>query len=516
MHFKVRRHTINFISILVVCLAFFFSTLQISFAVGDTFTTRTLIGGDTTPPTVPGSFTATPIAQTQIDLSWAPSSDDWALAGYRVWRDDVNIATTTLTTYSDSGLTSSTTYLYYVTAYDTSSNQSASSSPVSTTTLDVPVVLPPDSGDAQQYGSRLHPMDDMIVSFQVLPGKNAVKLLYETSSYVRSSILWGEGESYELGSLLEDSYRKRHESYISELLPNTSYSFRIVGEDAHGRTGEMYRGVFTTLPVDDIFPPSNVWNFTAIFENDDVVLSWINPDDTDFKKVRILRSELFYPYDEADGWVVYEGNGTQARDTGMKDGKRHFYTIFSYDELGNMSSGAVVFIDSGTTTTDTIDVTKNISGLSFEDITFVQDGDTLVHDGSRVLIDGSRQLTISIPYSRLPEHLKTILVRVQDARDSQKTFEFLLRVNAEKTLYTGTLAPFGVAGDFPVTVAVFDYTTAQIGYTNGVLASSIRPIHTETGAGMSEVWPGWIYFLSTSLLLIILLLVRRRLVHIHG
>lgn len=515
MHFMMRRHIANSISILSVCLAFFAGTTQISYAVGDTFTTRTLIGGDTTAPTVPGSLTATPIAQTQIDLSWAPSTDDWALAGYRVWRDGANIATTTLTTYSDTGLTASTTYSYYVTAYDTSSNQSASSTEVATTTLDIPIVSPPDVSE-DQYGSRLHPMDDMIVSFQILPGKNSVKLLYETSSHVRSSIVWGEGESYELGSLLEDSYRKRHESYITELLPNTFYSFRIVGEDAHGRTGEMYRGVFTTLPLDDVFPPSNVWNFSATFENDDVVLSWINPDDPDFKKVRILRSELFYPYDEADGWVVYEGSGTQALDTGMKDGKRHFYTIFSYDELGNMSSGAVVFIDSGTTSIDTIDVTKNISGLSFDDITFVQDGDTLVHDGGRVLIDGSRQLTISIPYSRLPEHLKTILVRVQDTRNSQKTFEFLLRINREKTLYTGTLAPFGVAGDFPVTVAVFDYTTAQIGYTNGVLTSSIRPIHTETGAVMRKVWPGWIYLLSISLLLIILLLVRRRLVHIHG
>lgn len=506
--FCVRRYIQTFLFAVGIALC----VVSPVYAVSDEFVVRTLIGGDTAPPSVPAGFDAVPVAQTQIDLSWSASSDDWALAGYRVWRDDINIATTTLTTYEDTGLTASTTYMYYVTAYDTSLNESASSTVVSATTLAVPVIVPPEPSGTQ-YGSRLKPIADMLVSFQIFPAKDSAKLLYETSGYVRSWVEWGRGESYELGSLLEEKYRKQHESYITELVPNTTYSFRVVGQDVQGRTGEMYRGTFTTLPPEDIFPPSNVKDLSAHFDGADVVLSWTNPDDEDFDSVRVVRSELFYPYDAVDGWLVYTGDDTSIRDVDMKNGKRHFYTVFTYDELGNMSSGAVIAIDSGTTTVEYIDETKNTQGLSFDDISFMQGGAVLAHEESGVGIDGSRQLTISIPYNRLPEHLKTILVRMKDARDGERTFEFLLRANAEKTLYTGTLAPFGVEGNFPISIAVFDYQTAQIGYTNGVLISHIRPIHTETGAGIlwNNTWSVLLYTFSIMLLLALLLLIRRQL-----
>ena len=80
---------------------------------------------DTTPPTVPGGLKATSVSSSQINLSWNASTDNVGVAGYKVFRNGSQIATTTRTSYSDTGLMPSTTYSYAVSAYDAAGNNSA-------------------------------------------------------------------------------------------------------------------------------------------------------------------------------------------------------------------------------------------------------------------------------------------------------------------------------------------------------------------------------------------------------
>ncbi len=459
-------------------------------AVTDDFTIRTFVGEDTTPPTVPTGLTATPVATSQIDLTWLPSTDDYELMGYHVWRDGVQIATTTALVYSDTGLTASTTYEYFITAYDHFANESASSTPVSTTTLSIPV--PPPNTNDSQYGFRLTPLDEIIISLEILPQKDSVIIRYVTNMYIQSVIKWGKTTSYELGSLAEQALVKRHETQIVGLTPGTLYYFTIEGKDKFGREGTLHVGTFTTLPPEDIFPPGNVTGLMATRSGNDVVLSWKLPQDPDLAYVRVVRSDRFYPSDIADGWVVYEGLASGFRDEGAAVGERQFYTVFSYDTLGNISSGAVVAIRFGTPGTvppvtpgssttppgepGIVNSTQNEIRLSFADILFIQDGNILRIERDSVAIDGAKQLTIAIPYELMPEHLKTILVVLGDSIHPERTFQFLLRVNAERTMYTSTLAPLGVSGKYPVSVSVFDFTTAQIGYAGGVLDAHITAL----------------------------------------
>jgi hypothetical protein len=108
-------------------------------ASGDnTFTTQA--PPDTTPPTIPQGLTATPVSSSQINLAWASSTDNVGVAGYQVFRNTIQIATTTNTAFSDTGLTASTTYAYTVLAFDAAGNLSALSSPANATTLGVPPV----------------------------------------------------------------------------------------------------------------------------------------------------------------------------------------------------------------------------------------------------------------------------------------------------------------------------------------------------------------------------------------
>ena len=98
----------------------------------DTFTYAV---ADTVPPTVPTNLTATAISSTQINLTWTASTDNVGVTGYQIFRNGVQVGTSATNSYSDTGLTASTTYTYTVSAYDAAGNVSAQSSAASATTL---------------------------------------------------------------------------------------------------------------------------------------------------------------------------------------------------------------------------------------------------------------------------------------------------------------------------------------------------------------------------------------------
>ncbi len=89
---------------------------------------------DPTGPTVPANLTATVVSSSQIDLSWAASTDSAGVAGYYVYENGVQIGSTTGTSYDDRSLSADTAYSFTVAAYDASGNVSAQSSAVSATT----------------------------------------------------------------------------------------------------------------------------------------------------------------------------------------------------------------------------------------------------------------------------------------------------------------------------------------------------------------------------------------------
>ncbi|HKU15736.1 MAG TPA: fibronectin type III domain-containing protein [Steroidobacteraceae bacterium] len=91
---------------------------------------------DVTAPSTPTSLSATAAGPSRINLSWSGSSDTGGsgLAGYRVYRAGSLVASTTATSYSNTGLAGSTTYSYTVAAYDNAGNTSGQSNTASATT----------------------------------------------------------------------------------------------------------------------------------------------------------------------------------------------------------------------------------------------------------------------------------------------------------------------------------------------------------------------------------------------
>ncbi|MEV6237555.1 cellulase family glycosylhydrolase [Lentzea sp. NPDC051838] len=96
-------------------------------------------GGDSQPPSVPGTPAASGVTSRGLTLNWVASTDNVGVTGYDVFRATgsgsfAQVASSASTTYADSGLTPSTTYRYQVRARDAAGNVSAFSGIVTATT----------------------------------------------------------------------------------------------------------------------------------------------------------------------------------------------------------------------------------------------------------------------------------------------------------------------------------------------------------------------------------------------
>lgn len=79
---------------------------------------------DTEAPTEPTIERAEAVSGSAIDLKWTGATDNFGIAGYKIYRNNTEIQTTTKTEYRDTGLSPNTTYRYFVMAFDAAGNYS--------------------------------------------------------------------------------------------------------------------------------------------------------------------------------------------------------------------------------------------------------------------------------------------------------------------------------------------------------------------------------------------------------
>ena len=139
----------------------------------------------TKPATVTG-LTASTTSSSAINLSWNSSTDNIAVTGYIIYRNDIQVATTSSATYSNTGLAPSTLYSYTVSAYDATNNISASSSSATATTDATKTYYMATTGnDTTGDGSMGNPFLTLHKSFQVMHGGDT--LIIEDGTYTGSS-----------------------------------------------------------------------------------------------------------------------------------------------------------------------------------------------------------------------------------------------------------------------------------------------------------------------------------------
>lgn len=247
--------------------------------------------------------------------------------------------------------------------------------------------------------------------------------------------------------------------------------------------------------------PANVSNLEASVYTigDKIVLAWNNPSDEDFIGVKIQRSTDGYPLTHDDGTNIYQGNSQSFTDECIETDTEYFYTVFSYDNLDNYSSGSITSLllpganaadSSDTDNTESTDEIDDTETTSESDDTDDADGtntiteDTAAQTENQVEISQSLNQTlaesiklsireksnlitltnssqyhilkgqtmiISLSASSLPKPAKTIIARYNRS-------SYLLK--QENDTYTAIISAGQDSGDFDLIIdIVFDDDT---------------------------------------------------------
>lgn len=468
-------------------------------AAGDSFVVSQLIGDDTVAPSIPQNVIATAQSATQVGLLWDAATDaDSGVAGYQVFRNTVQIATTTNTSYTDIGLLASTTYDYTVTAFDLFLNISAHSATSSTTTLPVtstttPSTTPPSTTNTGGNGvkTELDELPPRIENLEINIGAHDAVVSFATPGRAISTIWYGVTPAYEIGSVTQDIYSTQHQFSLTELETGIRYYYEIRVANKSGDI-QVYRNSFVTQQITETNALENVSFFTANKDGSDVVISWSNPVLEPGSVVRVIANNSFFPLDPADGRVIYEGTGESYRQLSVyPQYTEMYYTAFVLRE-GESSSGMLAYVtwpSERPTVADTISINdlpslisssssstttdSSISSyvLMFGDLEFIQNHQIHVGVTGVINLDPHQSFMVRIPYTAVPEHLKAIVLTLIDPEDSEKAAIFLLRINTEKTYYQAVIGPLQRNAQFPLSVRVFDFQTKIITAVEGTVST---------------------------------------------
>jgi Galactose oxidase-like, Early set domain/Bacterial Ig domain/Fibronectin type III domain/Kelch motif len=168
---------------------------------------------DTTPPTAPSNLKATAVNASQIALSWTASTDNVGVTAYLIERCQTSgcsnfaqIATSngTATTFTNTGLTTSTTYSYRVRATDAAGNLSQySNTATATTTATPPPVHSPTFVQVASGVPQSSSVESMVVTFaaaQTAGDLNVVIVGWNDATSTVSSVTDTSGNQYTLAA----------------------------------------------------------------------------------------------------------------------------------------------------------------------------------------------------------------------------------------------------------------------------------------------------------------------------
>lgn len=471
----------------------------------DSFSIRVFGDIDSTPPSIPVLTSATPVTATQINLIWNPATDDFMVAGYVLFRDDVLLATTTLTTYSDTGLIASTSYSYRVKAFDPSFNYSSSSNLLTATTPAQPIVPTFDESSNVNGTAARVVLDEL----QIKVGVSTSTFFVKTARAARFEIRWGRTNAYELGSVINNKYSDTYATTLTDLEPGTTYEYTIIGYTQFGTSFTLKQGQFKTLASGGSLVPANVNAFTASVNNNDVQLSWTTPKSA-YEYIRIVRNNRGFPTHIQDGAVVYQGRADKKNDENiLTQFSPAYYTLFVVDPDGNISSGAVAIayardqnqtgsasfpgdtlfpddIQSGEGTASTSSrVPPGTRMPDLSEIFFLQEKGSYSFSDADVSLSSIEPFTLSIPKKAVSENLKTIIVSLTNPTDSRETYSFLLRLNKDMSAYEAVLSPVLVAGLSQVTIHIYDYSSLIV----ATYKKTINFVDGEDSAKTTPIFP---------------------------
>jgi len=144
-----------------------------------------------------------------------------------------------------------------------------------------------------------------------------------------------------------------HDYSESIQMPNESCTDCTLQLIQHMVVGQSVSPYFSCADIAIVDPndnvaPSNAAGFGGVAVNNQVNLSWVNPNDADFYKVLVVQSSepiSFTPSNQnvfplgttvgVNTTVIYNGSGSEVVSDGVTTGAVNYYAAFTYDENYN-------------------------------------------------------------------------------------------------------------------------------------------------------------------------------------
>ncbi len=348
-------------------------------------------GGDTTAPTPPNTLTATAASATQINLSWTASTDNVGVTGYRVERCQgascttfAQIATPTATSYSDTGLTASTSYSYRVRATDAAGNLSSYSSTASATTqssADTVAPTAPGSLTATATSATQINLSWTASTDNVGVTGYQVERCQGASCTTFAQIATPTATSYS----------------DTGLTASTSYSYRVRATDAAGNLSSYSNTASATTPTGgDTTPPSAPTGLTATAAGSSQInLTWTAAtDNVGVTGYRVERCPAASCNNQTSFTEIAAPTGTSYNDTGLNPGSTYTYRVRASDGAGNLGTF------SATAAATTATVTSQLPGTCPAGFpsTLITGGQTSAGQPNIMSFGGvNRGFTVNIP-----------------------------------------------------------------------------------------------------------------------
>ncbi|MBN2893594.1 MAG: fibronectin type III domain-containing protein [Bacteroidales bacterium] len=190
------------------------------------YTVNIVNGGDNIAPSAPTSLTSNNVTTTTVDLSWTASTDNVGVTGYDIYRNGTKLGTVAGTSSTVSGLTASTTYSFYVIAYDAAGNHSAESNVIQVTTNANPDTQAPSAPTGLAYSNVTQISCDL--SWNVATDNIGV------TNY----------KVYKDGAFVANSSTTNYS--VNGLSAGTTYQFYVKAEDAAGNLSNASTAVSVT------------------------------------------------------------------------------------------------------------------------------------------------------------------------------------------------------------------------------------------------------------------------------
>ncbi len=277
---------------------------------------------DTEAPTAPANLNISGSADA-IVLSWDASSDNIGVAGYKIYRNDEEIGTSTENYYIDYTITEAGTYIYTVKAYDASGNLSGASNGL---------ILTITTGDGPDPSENPE-IPTAPTNLSMSGSADAIILSWDASSDdvgVEGYKIYRDG--VEIGTTADTSY-------ADDTLTGTgSYVYTVKAYDADGNLSQESAALTVTIsdgdgsdPSEDNGIPTAPTNLSISGTSLSVILSWdASSDDIGVEGYKIYR----------DGVEIGTTTDTSYTDDTIRKAGTYIYTVKAYDAEGNLSEAS--------------------------------------------------------------------------------------------------------------------------------------------------------------------------------